>query len=234
MKLNKKAQAVEKKQLAELIIAIVAIVVIGMIFFPVNELFAGEAKESICSVSIDTVQKTGKGTLSCPRQRAILMKGANAEKGDLEYTYEQIAKQMIDCANTIGYPPKEGEKFDTIYVDLSGGDITAYCETTNICELDEQDKKVDVSSREFILETPFDVLEEAKYGTVLRKEMVEGKDATVVEYDVGSGNTKIVWLWNYRGIPLKYEVRSSSDEKLRAVVFGQLTINDVDDDELSH
>ena len=132
---------------------------------------------------------------------------------------------------------KPGERFDTVYFDLSSGKTKAYCEKATNCETEDMDKEVDVSDRNFITETPFDVLEEVKYSEIVRDEMIEGKNAKVADIKLSDGTVKRIWLWEYRGIPLQYEIYAKGEvgtEKLKRVVFGSLTINDVSEDELVH
>lgn len=129
---------------------------------------------------------------------------------------------------------KGGDKFDTVYFNLKTGSVEAYCETADICDASEMGQKVDVSGEDFITETPFDVLEDAKKGKVIRNEMLFNKDTKVVEETLANGNKKLTWIETWKGMPLKYEITSpDKQEKIRSVSFENLLQNSVDDSDLT-
>jgi len=185
-----------------------------------------------------------------PEMQKLLDKSTSVSS--LRYTYNEFIKGTTGYSavvlfkgtkmrqyikpgtNTYSGVFKAGERFDTIYFDLSTGVKKAYCEKATNCETDYMNKEVDVSDRKFITETPFDILEEVKYETLVRDEMVEGKTAKIAEIKMSDENIKAVWIWDYKGIPLKYEIRSADNEKLKSVTFSGLTINDVKDAEFVH
>ncbi len=124
----------------------------------------------------------------------------------------------------------EGEYYDTVYFDLAKNTADAYCEED--CDEDEIDKVIDVNYNDFYVESPFDVAKNLKVGKLIGNAMHENKEVDIVEYSV-DGKTVRVYIWTYRGIPLKYEVRED-DELVKKVEFKSPIVNDVDDEELVH
>lgn len=140
------------------------------------------------------------------------------------------------------FPKRSGvysanEKFDTAYIDLANKDAIAFCEKASNCETDELGQEVSVSYNQFIVETPFDVLEDAKAGKVVRNEMKENRDTKVVEIDMGENTVKTIWIETYKGLPIYYEIvkekSGGSLEKLRSVTFANLNYNAVSESEVS-
>ncbi len=125
---------------------------------------------------------------------------------------------------------KADERYDTAYIDLSENTVEVYCEEKSKCDIEKPDIEVSYSS--FVTETPFDVLEDIKgsakiSGTV----MFDKKESNIVEYEDDSGKTVKVWVWDYRGIPLKYEIWKD-DEKIKRVEFRNMVINQVKDEDV--
>jgi len=123
----------------------------------------------------------------------------------------------------------KGTYYDTAYFDLAAKSVIAYCEE-DTC--DDRNAPIPVDFSDFTTETPFDVLKKVKYGAKAGTEMVDERETTIVQYDE-DGKTIKVWLWDYKGLPLKYEVYSG-DEKVKSIEYKTLVYNQVKDDELVH
>jgi len=163
--------------------------------------------------------------------------------GSLEYSYSVFIKgepsyysnvyvkgnkmkQDIDLGSgTFG----EKEYYDTIYIDLAKKTAVAYCEDK---DCDDRNLAIDVDYDDFYVETPFDVIDDIKVGESIGNAMHENKEVEIVEY-IKDGKEVRVYIWTYRGLPLKYEIREN-DELIKKVGFKSPVINDVDDEELVH
>ena len=119
--------------------------------------------------------------------------------------------------------------YDTAYFNLAAGTVKAYCEAD---DCDDRNKVITEDMDKFVIETPFDVLDDINKGYKAGTAMVENRNTVIVEYEKG-GDIIRVWLWDYKGIPLKYEVRDG-EELLKKVEFQALVHNSVKDDQLAH
>ena len=119
--------------------------------------------------------------------------------------------------------------YDTAYVNLAKGTVEAYCEDEN-CE--DRNKVITTDIGKFVTETPFDVLNSIDSGYKKGTAMFENRGVVIVEYE-DMGNTIRVWLWDYKGIPLKYEM-FDGETLLKRVEFQNLVYNGVKDAELAH
>jgi outer membrane lipoprotein-sorting protein len=124
-----------------------------------------------------------------------------------------------------------GERYSTAYVDLSTNTAVGYCEDIERCE--DPNKAVSVDLNKLFIETPFDVLNSLKTAVKESSEMFDSKEAMIVKDDL-NGNTRRVWIWTYKGIPVKYELTNKDDAKVRTVEFKSLVVNGVKDSELVH
>ncbi|MBD3354458.1 hypothetical protein GF361_00555 [Candidatus Woesearchaeota archaeon] len=142
------------------------------------------------------------------------------------YVKDNRMKQEIDLGSGTF---KEKEYYDTVYFDLAKKTADAYCEEK---DCDDRNMIIDVNYNDFYVESPFDVAENLKVGKLIGNAMHENKEVDIVEYGI-DGKTVRVYIWVYRGLPLKYEVRED-DELIKKVEFKSPVINDVDDEELIH
>ncbi|MBW2966569.1 hypothetical protein KY342_05685 [Candidatus Woesearchaeota archaeon] len=139
-------------------------------------------------------------------------------------------KQVFALRSGI-YEP--GTRYDTVYLDLNKKTAIAYCENPDDCDEEEQEKEMDVDYDDFITETPFDVLESIESGEIGQEIRIDGKDVVVVETKTNEGYDKKIFLWTYKGIPLKYEIWDG-DEKIKRVDYEKLIANAVSYSDLVH
>ncbi|MBW2995934.1 hypothetical protein KY332_01405 [Candidatus Woesearchaeota archaeon] len=122
----------------------------------------------------------------------------------------------------------QGVRYDTIYFDLAKREAIGYCEELSRCE-----EKLNIPSTlsidSFTTETPFDVADQITVGSKIGSAMFDKREVMIVEYEQG-GNQVRVYLWDYKGLPLKYEVRDG-EELLKKVEYLGLVINGVKDDD---
>ena len=62
--------------------------------------------------------------------------------------------------------------------------------------------------------------------------MISGRECIKVEYEE-DGKTTRVWIWEYKGLPLKYEVYDGT-ERIKRVEFENLAYNGVKDSDVVH
>lgn len=124
-------------------------------------------------------------------------------------------------------------RYDTVYINLSERQAVGYCEDTTTERCEDPNKAVSVDLNKLFIETPFDVLSSLKTAVKESSEMFDSKEAMIVKDDL-NGNTRRVWIWTYKGIPVKYELTNKDDAKVRTVEFKSLVVNGVKDSELSH
>ena len=125
-----------------------------------------------------------------------------------------------------------GTRYDTVYLDLDKKTVVAYCEEPDDCDEEEINTQISVDYDDFITETPFDVLESVKYGEITGTYRIDGKDTAIVETEE-NGYTKKVWIWTYKGIPVKYEIWDNS-ERIKRVDYENMIVNDVSNSDLVH
>ena len=115
---------------------------------------------------------------------------------------------------------KPGEMFDTVYI--SGGKILIYCEDSERCE---NPGELITINKEFIIETPLTVLDSIKSAEIVGSSIFDDKECTIVVDQDG----RKIWVWNYRGLPIKYEIYDSDDEVIEKVTFKDLIVNQLKD-----
>jgi hypothetical protein len=147
-----------------------------------------------------------------------------SEKGAQYYVMGNNLKIVFPMQRQVG---RTDEHYDSVYVDLTKNTAVGYCEVDNDCDLTEADQPRELDINDFYLETPFDVLKEVKYGEKVSEETIEGKKAYVVKYELANGNFKRVWIWDYKGIPLRYVVETEDGDKIRRVDYDGLSANGI-------
>ena len=151
-----------------------------------------------------------------------------SEPGYYAHVYEKgnRMKQEIEFGSKTF---TKGTRYDTAYFDLSKKTVEAYCEEEN-CE--DRNALIDVDYDDFITDTPFTLLDGLTYGENIGTAMIEGLETIIVSYET-QGNEARIWLWEYRGLPVKYELRDG-ETLLKKIEFKNLVVNDVDDEDLVH
>ena len=122
--------------------------------------------------------------------------------------------------------------YDTFYIDLSTKKVMGYCESDSIFYCEDPSISISRDYRDFITETPFDILKLIKSGDVTPGTMIDGRETVIAEVDTEEGTMK-VWLWTYKGIPIKYEIWDGN-EKIRWVDFKNMALNNVKGADLIH
>ncbi|MBW2981272.1 hypothetical protein KY343_00185 [Candidatus Woesearchaeota archaeon] len=126
----------------------------------------------------------------------------------------------------------EGVYYDTYYIDLSKKTVAGYCESDSTFYCEDPSVTVTRDFNDFITETPFDILKLITSGDVKPGTMIDGRSTVIAEIETEEGIMKI-WLWDYKGIPIRYEIWDN-DEKIRWVDYKNLAINVVKSSELIH
>jgi len=122
-----------------------------------------------------------------------------------------------------------GTYYDTVYLDLAAKTVEAYCEDERCTD---RNAKVASMYADFVTETPFTVLANLKSGTDKGTVMFDNRETRMYEYE-DNGVVVDVYIWTYKGIPLKYE-RYKDGELTKKVEYMNLLINTVKDSDLVH
>jgi hypothetical protein len=137
-------------------------------------------------------------------------------------------KQLIELGS--GTFPAGIEYYDTVYINLAEESVIAYCEDDS-CE--DRNLPISVELSDFVTETPLDVLDDITYGTKVGSAMYDNREVAIVQYERDDGKTVKVYIWTYKGLPLKYEVYDG-EEKVKSVEYKSLVYNGVKDIDLVH
>jgi len=146
------------------------------------------------------------------------------------YAYTKGDKMKIKFSSFPSlYDPRT--VWNVVYIDKEKKTAEAYCEDKEECEDIDIPRKVDYE--DFIVETPFDVIDSIKQGELKKGTIVDNRETKIVEIPTQEGYVKIVWLWIYNGLPLKYEVWQGSN-KIKRVDYKISKIDNVKDSDLVH
>jgi len=201
----------------------------------------------------ETVEKTGPSDVKEESQ--------GMEEIPVRASMSAELKELIEKANTVEsleyfYQSKEGgnmdvyvkgtkmkqefdphlianQYYDTFYIDLSKKTVEGYCETDNDFYCEETTSSITENFNDYITETPFDILKLIKSGDVTPGTMVDGRETVIFEVKTEEDYDMKIWLWTYKGIPVRYEVWDG-DEKIRWVDYKNLAINTVKSSDLVH
>lgn len=126
-----------------------------------------------------------------------------------------------------------GEFYDTVYIDLSSRTAVTYCEEYDRC-IRDPNEEWSANFDDYLVETPFDVLDTIKSGKKTGTAIFDKKEVMTVE-DTYQGRRRIVYLWTYKGLPLRYDIMNAAggDEEIR-VEYKGMVVNGVKDSELEH
>ena len=103
-----------------------------------------------------------------------------------------------------------GTRYDNVYIDLSAKTAVGYCEDVDSC--DDPNEQISVNFNEFVVETPLDVLDSIKSAEKVESAMYDNKEVIIIQ-DTHNGKIRKIWLWTYRGLPLRYELYDAVGEK---------------------
>lgn len=137
------------------------------------------------------------------------------------YVYGNKAKHELPTSYSKDYAP--GTKYDVAYFDLAAKTVAAYCEDPEDC--DDTETPISAEYDAFVTETPFSILDSIEYAEIVGSEMWDKKECTTIELTNAQGKKQIIWLWEYRGLPVRYEIHDSDDNKLKEVEFKSLIAN---------
>lgn len=145
------------------------------------------------------------------------------------YIYGDKMKQV--------YPIKAGahrpdERFDTVYLDLSKKTAKAYCEDADHCE--DITVLFSVDYNDYLVQTPLDMLNSIDYAEIVGSDMYDKKETKIVEFNNKKGNTQKVWIWDYKGLPLKSEEYDQDDELIERVEYKDLIFNQLKERDVVH
>lgn len=131
-------------------------------------------------------------------------------------------------------PTTDATKFDTVYIDTSLKTSTAYCEDVDGCAnvnnvIPSEYKKFN----EYITNTPFGIINEIT-GTVVKKQtaVFDNKQTIMIEFENKQGKIQRVWLWDFKGLPIRSEVYNSDMETEERIEFNTLVVDNVKDGEV--
>lgn len=126
-----------------------------------------------------------------------------------------------------------GQRYNTVYIDISKGTAEGYCENNpNDCQ-DIGEAAAVLEPEGFLKETPFTLIDSVTEAEKTGTGMWDSKDTTMIERQM-NGNKQKIWIWEYSGMPLKYEIYDENDAVLKKVEFKKMITNQVKDSELIH
>ena len=123
--------------------------------------------------------------------------------------------------------------YNTYYIDLSKKTVVGYCETDNTFYCEDPSVTITRNFNDFITETPFDVLRMITSGDVIPGTMIDGRATVIAEITTKEGYDMKIWLWTYKGIPIRYEIWDENS-KIKWVDFKNLAVNTVSGSDLVH
>lgn len=189
--------------------------------------------------SAQPVEEVEKPELSA-KIKAIIDKSENIDS--LEYSYSDWKKgepgfyshvyiKGDSIKHEFGSMQNIGtaEYYNAVYLDSETKEAIGYCEKDNLCD---GQQPVILEYSDFDTLTPFEVLEELEYGEETGSAMFDDRDTKIIEY-IKDGKKVRVWLWEYKGLPLKYEV-TQDGEKVRTISYESLLYNNVADADVVH
>jgi len=130
------------------------------------------------------------------------------------------------------FPKESGvvqRKYTVVYLDISEKTAYAYCKE-EWC--DNKEASVPVSYGDFIKETPLSLLKSIDYAEIVGSEYYDKNEATIIQLTNDQGNIEKIWVWEYRGIPLKYEVYDSAGEVIEKVEYKGMVVNQLKDSDV--
>lgn len=145
------------------------------------------------------------------------------------YVREDKIKQVFSIRGGT-YTP--GTMYDSVYLDLAEKTVKAYCEDIEDCE--DTDALIPVNYNDFIVETPLSLLRTIKYGEIKGSAMFGNREAIIIEFINEQGNKQRVWLWNYWGVPIKYEIYSADGERIKKVEYKGMIVNQLKSSDFVH
>lgn len=192
-----------------------------------------------------SVKEESKGIEEIPIRASMsaelkeLIEKANTVES-VKYFYQSIEGGNMDVY-VKGYKMKQvfnpilidNNYYDTFYIDLSKKTVIGYCEADNIFYCEDPSLSITRNYDDYITETPFDILKLITSGDVKPGTMIDGRETVIAEVKTKEGYDMKIWLWTYKGIPIRYEVWDGN-EKIRWVDFKNLAINTVKSVDLIH
>lgn len=117
----------------------------------------------------------------------------------------------------------EGFMYYDIYIDKAEETAYLVCGDKTQCK-GIKGKEVDFD--EFNMETPIEVIPYIDNGEEIGVANVDGKATIIVNYYNKDGNSEKIWLWTYRGMPLKREI-TKGDTTL-TIFYQSMVVNPAD------
>ncbi|MEE9525687.1 MAG: hypothetical protein V3V78_03735 [Candidatus Woesearchaeota archaeon] len=136
-------------------------------------------------------------------------------------------KQRHEISRQAGFA--KGVRYDTIFFDLAKEEAIGYCTDEKTCE-DKLDAATPLEFDDYTTETPLNLVDQITVGSKIGSSMYDDREVIIIEYEQG-GNQVRVYVWDYKGLPLKYEVRDG-EELIRKVEYLGLVINGVKDSDV--
>ena len=165
--------------------------------------------------------------------KSLIAKADSVES--MEYFYKEAEKgaryYVRDNNIRIEFTSRKFEGdlvYDNVYIDLAKRTATGYCEDHDPCkDVNLLDVPQELDIKDFNLETPFDVLDSITYGEEKGSETISGKTAVIIEIPLSDGNTKRIWVWDYKGIPIRYTIVGKEGEVIRRIDYEGMVVNNV-------
>ncbi|MBW2977354.1 hypothetical protein KY331_00765 [Candidatus Woesearchaeota archaeon] len=175
-----------------------------------------------------------KGPALTQELKTLLAKANTVDS--IEYFYKEAEKggQYYVMGNNmkIVFPMKRQVErtnmhYDSVYVDLVKKTAVGYCEVDGDCPILEEDQPREVDFNDFYTETPFDILDAITSGEKESEETIEGKKAIIIKVPLSSVRIQRVWVWDYKGIPLRYTIEDEEGNLIKKVDYTGLSANTV-------
>lgn len=126
-----------------------------------------------------------------------------------------------------------GTRYDTVYINTAKKSVKAYCEDKDKCE--DTDAVIPTNGfDEFITETPLILLKSIRYAEIKEKIIYDSKESTVIEFINDDGYKQKVWLWTFRGIPIKSEIYNKDNVLIEFKEYEGIKINHLTDYDFVH
>jgi uncharacterized protein YneR/predicted small secreted protein len=226
-------------------IIIISILILCLVLASCEDVERSDGKRDV-KTGLSDVDEESKGAGTIPARTAQLS-GELKELMDKAKTVESLKYyyQSNDNVNfwvyvkgnkikqEFSFEMIDNENYDTVYLDTDKKTAVVYCEDDNTFYCEDHTLHLEVNYNDYITKTPFDILELIRSGDVKSGTLLDGKETVIYETKTKEGYDMKIWLWTYKGIPVKYELYDGN-EKIKWVNYQTLSVNDVSSSDLSH
>ena len=164
----------------------------------------------------------------------ILAKNANIK--NFEYIYsENLADtstySVLGDKIKIAYGSRQmfnNFVYYTIYIDGAAKKEYLVCDVAEECK---GVKALEITYGTFGKESPLEVIRRLDNGEITERTQIDNKNTVVVAYTNSDGDAERIWIWDFRGMPLKREMNKAGVKT--TIAYDKMVINSLSEQDVT-